>query len=51
MFDWSNRMIGREDAEYQDARGGADENAAMELFAYAGRALRAEAGRAPARIS
>jgi cholest-4-en-3-one 26-monooxygenase len=38
MFDWSNRMIGREDAEYQGEHAGADENAqvaAAELFAYA----------------
>jgi cholest-4-en-3-one 26-monooxygenase len=38
MFDWSNRMIGREDAEYQGEQGGADESAAMaaaELFGYA----------------
>ncbi len=34
VFDWSNRMIGSEDAEYQpDADAGAQ--AAMELFAYA----------------
>ncbi len=38
MFDWSNRMIGREDAEYQGAEMLADENAALaaaELFGYA----------------
>jgi len=38
MFDWSNRMIGREDAEYQGDQVVADENAAMaaaELFGYA----------------
>jgi cholest-4-en-3-one 26-monooxygenase len=38
MFDWSNRMIGREDAEYQGAESVADENAgiaAAELFGYA----------------
>ena len=38
MFDWSNRMIGREDAEYQGNQVGADENAglaAAELFGYA----------------
>jgi cholest-4-en-3-one 26-monooxygenase len=37
VFDWSNRMIGREDAEYGDGEtAGADATlAAMELFAYA----------------
>ena len=38
MFDWSNRMIGREDAEYQDGGQSAEEaaqQAAAELFAYA----------------
>jgi cholest-4-en-3-one 26-monooxygenase len=38
MFDWSNRMIGREDAEYQGAQVVAEENAALaaaELFGYA----------------
>src|SRR5579864_6454021 len=38
MFDWSNRMIGREDAEYQGDQAVADENAALaatELFGYA----------------
>ncbi|MGA2520200.1 MAG: cytochrome P450 [Acidimicrobiales bacterium] len=38
MFDWSNRMIGREDAEYQGSQVIAEENAAMaaaELFGYA----------------
>jgi cholest-4-en-3-one 26-monooxygenase len=38
MFDWSNRMIGREDAEYQGGQAAADENAglaATELFGYA----------------
>jgi cholest-4-en-3-one 26-monooxygenase len=38
MFDWSNRMIGREDAEYQGAQAVAEENAALaaaELFGYA----------------
>ena len=38
MFDWSNRMIGRDDAEYQGAQGVAEENAALaatELFGYA----------------
>jgi len=38
MFDWSNRMIGREDAEYQGAQSVAEENAALaaaELFGYA----------------
>ena len=38
MFDWSNRMIGRDDAEYQGAQAVAEENAAlaaMELFGYA----------------
>lgn len=37
VFDWSNRMIGREDPEYQES-GQLDEQAgqaAMELFAYA----------------
>ena len=38
MFDWSNRMIGREDAEYQGDQSLADETAtlaATELFGYA----------------
>ncbi len=38
MFDWSNRMIGREDAEYQGDQDLADETAALaatELFGYA----------------
>ncbi len=38
MFDWSNRMIGREDAEYQGGQTVAEENAALaaaELFGYA----------------
>jgi cholest-4-en-3-one 26-monooxygenase len=38
MFDWSNRMIGREDAEYQRDQVVADESAALaaaELFGYA----------------
>ena len=38
MFDWSNRMIGRDDAEYQGAQSVAEENAALaatELFGYA----------------
>jgi cholest-4-en-3-one 26-monooxygenase len=38
MFDWSNRMIGREDAEYQGGLAVAEENAALaatELFGYA----------------
>jgi len=38
MFDWSNRMIGREDSEFQNDSGIADESAALaaaELFAYA----------------
>jgi cholest-4-en-3-one 26-monooxygenase len=38
MFDWSNRMIGREDAEYQGSQVIAEESAAMaaaELFGYA----------------
>jgi len=38
MFDWSNRMIGREDAEYQGSEAVAEENAALaaaELFGYA----------------
>jgi cholest-4-en-3-one 26-monooxygenase len=38
MFDWSNRMIGREDAEYQGDQALADETAtlaATELFGYA----------------
>jgi cholest-4-en-3-one 26-monooxygenase len=34
MFDWSNRMVGNEDPEYQAAAGEA-EAAAMELYAYA----------------
>ncbi len=38
MFDWSNRMIGREDVEYQGNQVSAEENAglaATELFGYA----------------
>jgi len=38
MCDWSNRMIGREDAEYQGSEAVAEENAALaaaELFGYA----------------
>jgi cholest-4-en-3-one 26-monooxygenase len=38
MFDWSNRMIGRDDAEYQGGQAVAEENAALaavELFGYA----------------
>ena len=38
MFDWSNRMIGRDDAEYQGGQAVAEENAglaATELFGYA----------------
>jgi cholest-4-en-3-one 26-monooxygenase len=38
MFDWSNRMIGRDDAEYQGTQSVAEENAglaATELFGYA----------------
>ncbi|MHB8682227.1 MAG: cytochrome P450 [Acidimicrobiales bacterium] len=38
MFDWSNRMIGREDSEYHDDTHSAEEQAqaaAAELFAYA----------------
>jgi len=40
MFDWSNRMIGRSDAEYADEGAVLDDpefasNAAMELYAYA----------------
>jgi cholest-4-en-3-one 26-monooxygenase len=40
MFDWSNRMIGRSDAEYADDGAVLDDpefasNAAMELYAYA----------------
>jgi cholest-4-en-3-one 26-monooxygenase len=38
MFDWSNRMIGREDAEYQADQVVAEESAALaaqELFGYA----------------
>ncbi len=38
MFDWSNRMIGRDDAEYQGTQAVAEENAALaavELFGYA----------------
>ncbi len=34
MFDWSNRMIGSEDPEYQSA-GEAAQQASMELYAYA----------------
>jgi len=38
MFDWSNRMVGREDAEYQQGHVQAEEAAALaaaELFGYA----------------
>jgi len=38
MFDWSNRMVGREDAEYQQGHVRAEEAAALaaaELFGYA----------------
>ena len=35
MFDWSNRMIGSEDAEYQSTAEEAAQLAAMELYAYA----------------
>jgi cholest-4-en-3-one 26-monooxygenase len=38
MFDWSNRMVGREDAEYQVGHEAAEETAALaaaELFGYA----------------
>jgi cholest-4-en-3-one 26-monooxygenase len=38
MFDWSNRMVGREDAEYQVGHEKAEETAALaaaELFGYA----------------
>jgi cholest-4-en-3-one 26-monooxygenase len=38
MFDWSNRMIGRDDVEYQGDQAAAEENAALaavELFGYA----------------
>ena len=38
MFDWSNRMVGREDAEYQEGHEHAEETAALaaaELFGYA----------------
>jgi len=37
MFDWSNRMIGQEDPEFQHTAGGEEfaQEAAMELFAYA----------------
>jgi cholest-4-en-3-one 26-monooxygenase len=34
MFDWSNRMVGNADPEYQEEQSMA-ENAAMELYAYA----------------
>jgi cholest-4-en-3-one 26-monooxygenase len=34
MFEWSNRMVGSEDPEYQHV-GAVPEDAAMELFAYA----------------
>jgi len=34
MFDWSNRMVGSEDPEYQE-QGDIAMNAAMELYAYA----------------
>ncbi len=39
VFDWSNRMIGREDPEYQDTADLAEQagEASMELFAYADR--------------
>ena len=37
MFDWSNRMIGQEDPEFQSDAGGEEfaQTAAIELFAYA----------------
>jgi len=37
MFDWSNRMVGNQDAEYQGEEGGSEhaQAAAMELYAYA----------------
>ena len=37
MFDWSNRMIGQEDPEFQTNADGENyaEEAAIELFAYA----------------
>ena len=44
MFDWSNRMVGNADPEYQEEQSMA-ESAAMELYAYAASALRQEAHR------
>jgi cholest-4-en-3-one 26-monooxygenase len=35
MFDWSNRMIGNEDPEYQQNAGEAAQQASLELYAYA----------------
>jgi cholest-4-en-3-one 26-monooxygenase len=35
MFDWSNRMIGNEDPEYQQSAGEVALQASMELYAYA----------------
>ena len=35
VFDWSNRMVGRLDAEYGDANTGDADSAAIELYGYA----------------
>ncbi len=48
MFDWSNRMIGSDDPEYQTA-GEVAQMASMELYAYASELFGTEAGRPPRR--
>jgi cholest-4-en-3-one 26-monooxygenase len=48
MFDWSNRMVGREDAEYQVGHEHAEETAALaaaELFGYAAELYEAKRSR------
>ena len=46
MFDWSNRMIGNEDPEYQTA-GEAAQMASMELYAYASELFATRSGPTP----
>ena len=48
MFDWSNRMVGNEDPEYQ-AEAEMALTAAMELYAYAAELFGQEADRPPRR--
>ena len=48
VFEWSNRMVGQEDPEYQ-VTGGAAEQAALELYDYAVRALSARSASTPTR--